>query len=236
MPSDIASSLAANVRPVPLPADTPADVRVWRVEIDLAAPLAIASGGILQEHELARARRFMLHADAARFATVRASLRMLLAAQLHADAARLAIETDASGRPMLAMPDAALDFNVSHSGAYGMIAMTAKRRVGVDIEEGRASIRWRELEPMVLSPADRRVIDSLPATEQRGAFFDCWAAKEAVLKAHGTGMGAGAIGMDAFSVLPREGARYALSAEAGAFAVSALDAPASYACALAWSL
>ncbi|KND58288.1 4'-phosphopantetheinyl transferase [Candidatus Burkholderia verschuerenii] len=139
MLSGIDSLLGANVRSVSLPADTPADVSVWRVEIDLAAPLEIAGAGVLHESELARARRFMLHADAARFATVRATLRLLLAAHLHADATRLVIEADAAGRPMLVSSEAAPDFNVSHSGAYGMIAMSARRRVGVDIEEGRAS-------------------------------------------------------------------------------------------------
>ncbi|KMY85495.1 4'-phosphopantetheinyl transferase [Candidatus Paraburkholderia calva] len=235
MQSSIAIHSLSHVRPVPLPAGAPVDVAVWLVTIDLAAPLAIASGGALQESEWARVRRFLRRADAVRFVTVRGALRALLGARLRMDAARLVIESDTHGRPRLTLPGAP-DFNVSHSGAHGVIAISDARRVGVDIEEARASFDWRELEPMVLSAVDRSIVDALPADAQRAAFFDCWAAKEALLKAHGTGMGAGAIRMDAVSVLPRDGTRYALSVEAGAFDAAALTTPDGYAGALAWSL
>jgi 4'-phosphopantetheinyl transferase len=220
---------------VALPAHVPADVRVWLIDIDLAAPLAVASAGVLTESELGRARRFLRHADTARFATVRAVLRRVLAASLDADPARLVIEPDASGRPALALSGGP-DFNVSHSGAHGAIVLSAARRVGIDIEEARVSLDWRELEPAVFAPADREAVASMPPAVQAEAFFDCWTAKEALLKAHGTGMGLGAVRMDAFAVLPREGARYALSREAGAFGAAALAAPSGYAAALAWSL
>ncbi len=110
-----------------------------------------------------------------------------------------------------------------------------RRRVGIDIEEARASLDWRELSPAVFGEADKRAVASMPEHARHAAFFDCWTAKEAVLKAHGTGMGAGAIRMEDFSVLPRDGGRYALSAQAGAYAVAALDAPEGYRAALAWS-
>jgi 4'-phosphopantetheinyl transferase len=226
------------LKPFALPIHAPNDIRAWLIEIDLDSPLDIAGAGVLSEHELARARRFLRHADAARFATVRAAMRHVLGAHLSMDAARVVIESDASGRPRLAMPGMsdAPDFNVSHSGAFGAIVLSARRRVGIDIEEARVSLNWRELESAVFADADRRALDALPEAAQRGAFFECWTAKEAVLKAHGTGMGAGALSMTAFSVLPRAGERYALSPEAGAFAAAPLPAPHAYSAALAWSL
>lgn len=219
----------------PLPTEAPADVRVWLVQIDINAPLPEAADGILHADELERAARFLRHEDAARFATMRAALRRLLAAQLGGSPASLALVSGPNGRPTLAMPHAP-DFNVAHSGAHGLIAMSFERRVGVDIEEARHSFDWRGLQSTVLHAADQRIIDALPQADQPDAFLACWTAKEAVLKAHGVGIGSQALAMHGFSVLPRDGARYALSDEAGAYRAVSLAAPRGYAAALAWSV
>ncbi len=217
-----------------LPTEAPADVRVWLVDIDLSVPLPEAAEGILHADELQRAHRFMRHEDAARFATMRAVLRRLLAVELGGSPAKLALVSDPNGRPMLAIPDAP-DFNVAHSGAHGLIAMSFERRVGVDIEKARHSFDWRELQSTVLHAADQRVVQALPQADQRDAFLACWTAKEAVLKAHGVGIGSQALAMHRFSVLPRDGARYALSDEAAAYRAVSLAAPRGYVAALAWS-
>ncbi|SPB12994.1 4'-phosphopantetheinyl transferase [Caballeronia novacaledonica] len=229
------STLPFDIQPIPLPADTPTDVRVWQVQIDLSAPLDSAAHAVMNASERARAARFLRHADVARFGVMRCVLRHVLAAETHRDAASLMLEADDRGRPFLAHPDAP-DFNVSHSGAFGLIAISKKRRVGVDIEEARATFDWRELAPAVLADVDRREIEAMPDEHARSAtFFDCWTAKEAVLKAHGVGIGGAAITMTSFPVLPRDGVRYTLTREGGAFDAIALDAPSGYAAALAWS-
>ncbi|WP_250514868.1 4'-phosphopantetheinyl transferase superfamily protein [Caballeronia sp. INDeC2] len=229
------TALPFDIQPMPLPAAAPADVRVWRVDIDFSAPLDSAAYAVMNASERARAARFMRHADAARFSAVRCALRHVLAAETGRDAATLALDADDRGRPFLAHADAP-DFNVSHSGAYGLIAVSRARRVGVDIEEAQATFKWRELAPAVLAEMDRREIESMAEEPARNAtFFDCWTAKEAVLKAHGDGIGGATIAMDRFSVLPRDGVRYALTRDAGAFDAVSLTAPAGYAAALAWS-
>lgn len=209
-------------------------MRVWRVDIDLTATLPQAGANELNATERARAHRFLRHQDAVRFVAMRAALRRVLAAELDVDPSRLAFDVDANGRPFLSMPDAP-DFNVSHSGMHGLIAVSFGRRVGVDIEEALPPFDWRALEGSVLHRDDKRAIDAMPQAEARGAFFACWTAKEAVLKAHGDGIGGNTLTMPGFSVLPREGVRYAISAEAGAFQAIAIAAPAGYAAALAWS-
>lgn len=229
------AAIPFDVRPLTLPADAPSDVRVWRVHIDFSAPLDSAVYAAMNASERARASRFLRHADAARFATLRCALRHVLAIETGHDAAHLVLDADDRGRPFLAQPDAP-DFNVSHSGAFGLIAVSRERRVGVDIEEAGATFKWRELAPAVLADMDRREIEAMPDEPARNAtFFDCWTAKEAVLKAHGDGIGSTTIAMNGFSVLPREGVRYALTREAGAFDAVSLIAPSGYAAALAWS-
>ncbi|MDR5817695.1 4'-phosphopantetheinyl transferase superfamily protein [Caballeronia sp. LZ033] len=224
-----------DLEPLALPADVPADIRVWRVPIPLTIAPDDPACAALDASERARAARYLRPEDAARFSVMRAALRQVLATLTGGDPARLKLDAGENGRPLLDEPDAP-DFNVSHSGSYGLIGVSRARRVGVDIEAARTGFGWRELAPAVLAERDRQAIEALPEAARQSAFFDCWTAKEAVLKAHGVGIGGGWIGLKGFSVLPREGLRHAVSPEAEGFAAIALDAPSGYAAALAWQV
>ncbi|MCG7402148.1 MULTISPECIES: 4'-phosphopantetheinyl transferase family protein [Caballeronia] len=229
------ATIPFDVRPMPLPDHAPGDVRAWLLHIDFSMPLDSAAYAVMNADERARAARFLRHADGARFGAVRCALRHLLAAETGDDPARLAFDAGDRGRPFLVHRNAP-DFNVSHSGGYGLIAMSRERRVGADIEEARATFDWRDLAPAVLGDIDRREIEALPDDAARNrAFFDCWTAKEAVLKAHGDGIGSTDVAMHGFSVLPRRDVRYAVTRGAGAFDAISLTAPDGYAAALAWS-
>jgi 4'-phosphopantetheinyl transferase len=76
-----------------------------------------------------------------------------------------------------------LDFNISHSGEWVVLALSDGPRVGVDIER---------IQPIHLH--DFRNVFSgeewdqiCGADDRDGSFFDCWAKKEAVIKADGCG-------------------------------------------------
>ncbi|MGV5640089.1 4'-phosphopantetheinyl transferase family protein, partial [Burkholderia pseudomallei] len=137
-----------------------------------------------------------------------------------------------------------LDFNVSHSGAHALIAWSRAARVGVDIEARRAGVDWSSLGRAVFAPADAAAIDALPVDERESACYRVWAAKEALLKALGTGIGGG---LTAFSVLaggapsgegfaPTIGIDEPTSPASGvaAFDAAWLDAPTGYAACVAW--
>ncbi|SAK54176.1 4'-phosphopantetheinyl transferase [Caballeronia temeraria] len=229
------TTIPFDLRPMPLPAHAPDDVRVWLLHIDFSEPLDSAAYATMNADERARAARFLRHADASRFGAVRCALRHLLAVETGDDPANLVFDAGDRGRPFLAHADAP-DFNVSHSGEYGLIAISRGRRVGVDIEEARATFQWRDLAPAVLADIDRQEIEAMSEETVRShAFFDCWTAKEALLKAHGDGIGGTEIPMHGFSVLPRDDVRYTVTRNAGAFEAVPLAAPKEYAAALAWS-
>lgn len=186
-----------------LPCTNAAGVKLVCVGIDLKTTLDHPAFSVLGEDERAYANRFLRKEDALRFLSTRLALREALGEVLDVCPSSLRFERDANGRPTLTsharsdMHDA-FDFNVSHSGGYALIALAKGRRVGVDIESLDGRIDWRELAPVVFAPRDRAYVMSLPEHLRGDAFYKAWTAKEALLKALGTGLAAG---MARFSVL-----------------------------------
>ncbi|CAB3646825.1 4'-phosphopantetheinyl transferase Sfp [Paraburkholderia phenoliruptrix] len=227
--------MSATIQVVPLQHEGPPDVSVWRVDFSFDASLDAAIFQSLSDDERDRARRFRRQEDALRFATTRAALRELLARNLGIDARAVRLTADANRRPQLA-DTTALDFNVSHAGAYGLIAMSAARRVGVDIEQCNDTFDWRAIVALTLDPDEAAWIERLDASAQLAAFYDAWTAKEALVKTTGAGI---ARGLQHLTVLPREGLRVtlrnAIADDMRALAAQWLAAPRGYAACLAWS-
>ncbi|MDE1180145.1 4'-phosphopantetheinyl transferase superfamily protein [Paraburkholderia sp.] len=228
------------VRTVSLPHGGPSDLDVVRVEIDFDATLDDAAFAALSTDERARAQRFYRHEDTLRFASVRAALRDLLSARLGIAARDVRFASGENGRPCVTQSAhgavCAPDFNVSHSGAYGLIALSDQRRVGVDIEQHSERVEWRSLSRATLTGSEIAWIDSLDADAQLRAFYDAWSAKEALLKAIGVGI---AGGLPRLAVLPRDGmhvvARHWTLDHPPTLEAAWLDAPAAYAACVAWS-
>lgn len=162
----------------------PEDVAVWVVHL----PENMASArAFLSNAELARAGRYVRKEDAIRFVAIRASLRMLLGERLNIAAAKVRFSEGAYGRPVL--PDVPeLSFNVSHSGAYGLIAISSKRSVGIDIERVSPALDWQLLARLACVAQERDAIACATQDRQAGLFLKCWTAKEALLKSLGLGV------------------------------------------------
>lgn len=171
----------------------PADVELWHLHIPAAA--SERDWPWLDAGEQARAARYRQPADRIRFALTRSRLRQLLAARLDMSPAALRFVSNPWGRPELAS-GAGLAFNVSHGGDHALIALSAARQVGVDIERIDPALDWQALTGMVCTAAEMRAILAQPRWRHRQCFFQCWTAKEALLKACGLGIGAGLLGLE----------------------------------------
>ncbi|KVG67682.1 4'-phosphopantetheinyl transferase family protein [Burkholderia pseudomultivorans] len=224
------------------PAASRAGVRIVRIDFDWNVPLASPAYAALSDAERMRAARYLRHDDAVRSAATRAALRERLGAALGVAPHAVSIVVDASGRPSLdAAHGTSLDFNVSHSGDHALIAWAPAGRVGIDIESCRRPTDWRALTREVCTPAESAYLDSLPDAARAPAFMRVWAAKEALLKALGTGIVGG---LGAFAVVPpRDAATPATTivapaapaAGVAAFDAAWLDAAPDYAACVAWT-
>lgn len=225
-----------SIDPVPLPHDGPSDIALWRIDIDFTASLDAPAFASLSEDERTRARTFRRHEDALRFATVRAALREELARRLDMAAHAVRFAPDVNHRPHLADSNR-FDFNVSHAGAHGLIAMSPVRRVGVDIEQHSDKFDWHSIAALTLDPEEVAWIERLDAGQQSAAFYDAWVAKEALVKTTGVGI---TRGLQHLTVLPRESKRVTLRKQIPDdmrdVAAHWLVAPDSYAACVAWSV
>lgn len=122
----------------------------------------------------------------------RGPLLQALAAYLGVDAEQVRLLEGEHGRPRLdPAHDSSLDFNWSHSGGHALIAIARGIAPGVDIERRRPQPRALPLARRFFAADEAAALAALSEDDRAAAFLDLWTAKEALLKAHGRGIGFG---------------------------------------------
>jgi 4'-phosphopantetheinyl transferase len=175
--------------------------------LSLAGEPSDLDEALLDDAERARATRFVRPPDRQRFVLAHAALRLFLARCLDIQPTAVRYANGVHGKPHLGPGLPPLEFNLSHSGGLGVVAVTQDRSVGVDVEQLRDVPDALSIADTHFSSAERAVLRSLPRVEQRGAFFRCWTRKEAVIKATGEGLSRA---LDSFDVDLTPGATSAL--------------------------
>jgi 4'-phosphopantetheinyl transferase len=178
----------------------PREVRVWLLDLDLSPERARAAAALLSADERERADRFRFAEGKRRYTAARGQLRQILGACAGTDPARLVFAYAAHGKPRLAEPG--LEFNLAHSHALGVVAVTEQTPVGIDVEYVPRRVDLRTIAERFFAPAEAAQLLSLPDAEQLAAFQRCWTRKEAVLKALGDGL---SLPLDRFEVSLRPG-------------------------------
>jgi 4'-phosphopantetheinyl transferase len=109
----------------------------------------------------------------------------------------LRLASAAGGKPVLQSNTGndAVHFNLTHSHGRALLAVSRAGDVGVDLEAARDGNDIVSLADRFFADVERAAIDAAPLRAE--AFFDHWVAKEAVLKACGTGL---TLPLDAFAV------------------------------------
>lgn len=181
------------------PEARPDEVHVWGAFLTREAAEVSALRGLLSADELARADAFHFERDRSHFVAARATLRLIIGRYLKAPPAGLRFVYNAYGKPALG-EDAGplpLRFNLSHAGGVALYAFAAGREVGIDVEQEREDMDCLGLAEHFFSRGERDALGALPHEEQTRAFFECWARKEAYIKARGGGL---SIPLDSFDV------------------------------------
>lgn len=164
------------------------EVHVWRVSIPAQGSQLDRWRDLLSSDERSRADRFRFARDRSAYTTTRAVLRKLLARYLEDSPESLRFQVNKFGKPALTNDcnSGNIQFNVSHSGSYALLAFGREIAVGVDVEQTRSVLQ--EIANSLLSPSEKRQFLKLPEKRRRASLLQAWTSKEAVIKALGKGL------------------------------------------------
>jgi 4'-phosphopantetheinyl transferase len=144
-------------------------VDIWTIPLDELRPI------VLSADEHARANRFRFERDRVHWSHARSALRTTLALYVNRPPEELKFTCGEHGKPSLDN-GAGIEFNISHSRGWAMIAITKGVPVGIDIEEIRENVDIAKL------------LHRLNETELVGTkaeLFQVWTRREARTKAVG---------------------------------------------------
>ena len=184
-----APSIRARAPNPATPRATAGVVDVWRA--DLAA-IEDDLEGLLRADELARAARIVHPRKRVLWARSRGVLRALLGRYLDRDPLDLRFVLGPHGKPALSLdsgPTEDLRFNLSHSGCLALVAVTAGRTVGIDVEVAvRRRVDELAVAARVLGDGQARRLAVFDSQARARAFLRAWVAHEATVKCLGLGL------------------------------------------------
>lgn len=161
-----------------------ADVIVWQGQLDpLPGRLELAER-VLTPLERALAGRIVRKPALERRILSLALTRICLAQHLHLLPADVVLLREDQRPPRLLHPNPP-QFSISHAGNLLLVALSAQRPIGVDVEPLRERRHLAGLAQIVLAPTELAMWQSLDKSAQLQAFYRLWTAKEALTKAHG---------------------------------------------------
>lgn len=183
-------------------------VEVWLVAVDREA-VDLEDVDVLDEVETEQLHRLIRPEDRRRYLVAHVALRRILGARLGCPAGQVALGREpcpvcggAAGRPTVDGPGGRepVHFSLSHDQDLVLIGLS-NRVLGVDVQGVPPSVDGLVA---VLTESEQGDIRGRPGADQPMAFARAWTRKEAYLKAVGTGLAHGGLGVSIGSAGPAE--------------------------------
>ena len=164
----------------------PDAIHVWTARMDVDAHAMEEMVHRLSPIERIRAEAMPEERASRQYVISRAMQRQLLAGYVGGHPSEIRFGSVAMGKPTLAYPnDIGLTFNTTHSGDLVVIAVTARRDVGVDVERVRPVERALKVSKRCFSAEEHEMLVSLSPGELARAFLSIWVKREGTAKARG---------------------------------------------------
>jgi 4'-phosphopantetheinyl transferase len=154
-------------------------VHVWRF------PLIKIPPALLDLEEISVSERYRFEDDRNRFVNGRQALKVILSRYLSVSATDISIADKTNGKPFIQFPKVGLQFNISHSGEWILIAL-CDSDIGVDVEKVNPIFHFDDLIQVYFDRVEKELVVS--AENAVLCFYNIWTRKEALIKAWGTGL------------------------------------------------
>ncbi|MBF0185266.1 MAG: 4'-phosphopantetheinyl transferase superfamily protein [Magnetococcales bacterium] len=163
------------------------EVHLWQAQLPLAEADETELRQWLSAEEWQRASSIPFVEQRQLYLGQRATMRRILAGYCAVEPSQLLLQRTENGKPLLAEPHAALQFNLSHSGRWFYLAVARHRALGVDLERSRqrSAEQSLALACRFFHPDECAALRRLPSEQLNDAFLACWVRKEAYIKCRG---------------------------------------------------
>jgi len=155
---------------------------------DIDAALLARYEQLLDAAEQRRLATFQADTARTAFTISRALLRSTLATRLHQAPPELQFIRDGNDKPQLAQPFTDWHFNLSHSGAWVILALSQIGPVGIDVESHERKNNLSGIAGRFFSAEENATLTDLEGERWLQQFFAIWTIKEAHAKALGCGL------------------------------------------------
>lgn len=173
--------------PLAVPRLADGELHLWRFRLDPPPSTITDLRLLLSPDESDRAERLRIPSKKKEFIAARGRLRQILARYLETFPSSLKFAYGPAGKPSLALPSTPFSFNLAHAGHWGLLGISAQEQIGVDVEWLERPVDIRQIAGWSFGEELRAELDALPPEMISRRFFQLWTAREARLKARGTG-------------------------------------------------
>lgn len=185
MPIQLPLTAPAFVSPCPLAAG---QLHIWLLDMRLFTQTHHSAAlQMMDSAEHARANKFARGKE--EYIASRWLLRSVLARYTRQNADTLELLRTDKGK--LYLPAYDIQFSLSHSGHWAVLALGKVEMIGIDIEHIKSTRNLISIAEHYYHPDELARLQSLPSSEQQDYFYRLWTLKEAFFKALGTGISAG---------------------------------------------
>ncbi|MEK6748743.1 MAG: 4'-phosphopantetheinyl transferase superfamily protein [Pseudomonadota bacterium] len=165
------------------------NAHVWLLSPNVLSSFEGLKDTLLDHDEKIRLARISNLIAGAKWGQTRSALRYVLAEYAHQDPAKLVFEYGSRGKPIL-VNSGGVEFSLSHSHGYAVIAIAQDTTIGIDIEKIR-SRSYDELAERILGPGAIVQYHNMDARMRSQVFALAWSEREAFAKMLGIGIGDG---------------------------------------------
>jgi 4'-phosphopantetheinyl transferase len=170
-----------------IPPLTSNSIHVWTWRVTPCVAVSETPSEFLSWDECDRATRFKRDCDRQRYIAIRLWLRHLLAEYLAVEPQAVVFDYLPKGKPIVPKPHNPenLQFNLSHSGDWAIVALTPGAAVGVDVEQWCPKVDPMAIAKRFFTPLEYEMLQREAMPHQVQTFFRLWTRKEASIKALG---------------------------------------------------
>lgn len=164
-------------------------IHLWLLDISSITLKEHEFNYILSSDELDKKERYYFEKDRLIYGTTRGILRKLLSHYTGFKEIEISFSFNKYGKPNIKNPtNSKVEFNLSHSKNFAIIAFNLNNEIGIDIEYINHKL---EIENIVENYFSRNEIDQLLKIKKENqifSFFNIWTCKEAYIKSVGKGL------------------------------------------------